>query len=217
MSRSRARGSPIALFYAFFLAERAVVSSGRINEGLAEINEAQRYAEKSESLWCMPEVLRIKGEILAKRDPADLGAIEDHFTRSLAWLRRQEALSWELRAATSLARFWKERRRFTGARELLDSVHSRFAEGFATADLRAAMPQNKPSRRRDGASVRSPPRRHSCRMALSIPRDDNAGPRPETDRLAPQKRSVETARLPCSFPAPANTACSRPSNRFCRS
>ena len=52
-------------------------------EGLVEIDAALRYAEGSESLWCMPEVLRIKGSILAKRDPPALAAAEDHFDRSL--------------------------------------------------------------------------------------------------------------------------------------
>jgi predicted ATPase len=52
--------------------------------------------------------------------------------------RRQGALSWELRTATSLGRLWQEQGRVASARELLRSVRTRFTEGFATADLRAA-------------------------------------------------------------------------------
>jgi predicted ATPase len=63
---------------------------------------------------------------------------EEHFLRTLDWARRQDALSWELRAATGLARLWKDQRQAAKARELLRSVYDRFTEGFATADLREA-------------------------------------------------------------------------------
>ena len=58
--------------------------------------------------------------------------------RSLDWARRQGALSWELRAATSLARLWHEQGRTADARALLMPVYDRFTEGFDTADLKAA-------------------------------------------------------------------------------
>jgi predicted ATPase/DNA-binding winged helix-turn-helix (wHTH) protein len=137
----RTREVAYYLFYSFFLAELAevVASANRIDEGLAEVDAALRYAEESESLWCMPEVLRIKGEILAKRDPADpAAAAEEHFARSLDWARRQQALAWELRAAMSLARLWQHQHRGAEARGLLGSVYGRFTEGFATADLQEA-------------------------------------------------------------------------------
>jgi predicted ATPase/DNA-binding winged helix-turn-helix (wHTH) protein len=136
----RTREVAYYLFYAFFLGELADVlaSAGRIEEGLAEINAALRYAEESESLWCMPEVLRTKGSILAKHDPPHLAAAEHHFVRSLDWARRQQALSWELRAAINLAELWRGQQRVAEARELLGSVYARFTEGFATADLQHA-------------------------------------------------------------------------------
>jgi predicted ATPase/DNA-binding winged helix-turn-helix (wHTH) protein len=136
----RTREVAYYLFYAFFLAELAdiLASTGRANEGLAEVNAALRYAEESESLWCMPEVLRIKGEILAKQDPADPAAVEDYLARSLDWAGRQQALSWELRAAISLAGLWRRQCRGAEARELLGSVYGRFTEGFATSDLQKA-------------------------------------------------------------------------------
>jgi hypothetical protein len=116
-----------------------VASASFADEGLAEVDAALRYAEESKSLWCMPEVLRIKGVILARRDPTDAKATaEEHLVRSLDWAHRQQALAWELRAATSLARLWQRQHRAAGARELLGSVCGRFTEGFATADLREA-------------------------------------------------------------------------------
>ena len=129
------------LFYAFFLGELAAVlgSDNRTDEGLAEVDAALRYAEESKSLWCMPELLRIKGELLAKQDPTHAeAAAEEHFVRSLDLAHRQQALAWQLGAAMSLARLWRRQRRVGEARELLGSVYGRFTEGFATADLREA-------------------------------------------------------------------------------
>jgi non-specific serine/threonine protein kinase len=129
------------LFYAFFLGELAAVlgSADRTDEGLAEVDTALRYAEESEFLWCMPELLRIKGELLAKQDPTHAkAAAEEHLVRSLDLAHRQQALAWQLRAAMSLARLRRRQRRVGEARELLESVYARFTEGFATADLREA-------------------------------------------------------------------------------
>jgi predicted ATPase len=128
------------LFYAYFRGELAAVlaSAGRIDEGLVEIDTALSYAEDSESLWCMPELLRVKGELLAKHPSAQGNAAEDWLIRSRDLASRQQALSWELRAVMSLARFWRDRHRAAEARELLDGVYRRFTEGFDTADLQAA-------------------------------------------------------------------------------
>jgi predicted ATPase len=63
---------------------------------------------------------------------------EDHFRQALDWARRQGALSWELRCATSLARLWRNQARSNEARELLAPIYNRFTEGFDTADLKAA-------------------------------------------------------------------------------
>jgi len=136
----RSREVAYYLFDSFFEAELAAVlaSAGRVDEGLVEINTALRYAEESESLWCMPEILRIKGELLAKRAGAEGNAAEEWFIRSCEHAKRQEALSWELRPAMSLARFWRDRDRSLEAYELLDRVYRRFTEGFDTADLQAA-------------------------------------------------------------------------------
>ena len=128
------------LFDAFFEAElaAALASTERIEEGIAAINTALRNAEESESLWCMPEILRIKGELIAKSKGPERDAAEDWLTRSCELASQQKALSWELRSATSLARFWRDRDRTIEARELLGGVYRRFTEGFETANLQAA-------------------------------------------------------------------------------
>jgi predicted ATPase/DNA-binding winged helix-turn-helix (wHTH) protein len=126
--------------YTAFLTDLAEVlaKAGRFGESLAAAAEALQRTERSDAFWWMPEALRIKGEILAQLNPSDLSTIEDCFTRSLTCARRQGALSWQLRAATSLARLWKQCGRPADAKALLRPIYARFTEGFETADLRAA-------------------------------------------------------------------------------
>ena len=64
-------------------------------------------------------------------------AVEDVFRRALDGARRQETLTWELRAALSLARLLRDQDRIGEARDLLAPVYERFTEGFDTADLQA--------------------------------------------------------------------------------
>jgi hypothetical protein len=114
-------------------------ATGQVAPGLAAIDEALARSERNEERWCVAEELRIKGELLRQQGaPGAAGAAEAHFVRSLDWARRQGALSWELRAATSLAKLWRDQARAKEARELLAPTYDRFTEGFATADLRAA-------------------------------------------------------------------------------
>ena len=82
------------------------------------------------------ELLRIKGEILLRRD--SVAAAEDLFHEALDIARQQEALLWELRAALSLARLRRKQGRDGEARQLLAPVYDRFTEGFEAPDLRAA-------------------------------------------------------------------------------
>src|SRR5260221_290722 len=117
----------------------ALADAGEVAEGLVTIDEALARSERDEERWCFAELLRIKGELLLLQ--AGLNAVviaEDHFRQAIDWAGRQSALSWELRAATSLARLWREQARNEEARELLAPIYARFTEGFETADLRAA-------------------------------------------------------------------------------
>jgi predicted ATPase len=113
--------------------------AGQVAEGLMAIEEALARSERNDARWCMAELLRIKGELLlSKGAPNAAAAAEDHFRRALDWARRQTALSWELRAATSLARLFREQGRSADATALLQPVYDRFTEGFDTADPKAA-------------------------------------------------------------------------------
>jgi predicted ATPase len=86
--------------------------------------------------WCTAEILRAKGEALLDAGSADARAeAEKLFLRSIDISRRQRALSWELRSATSLARLWHLIGQTTQARAFLTEVYGRFTEGFTTRDL----------------------------------------------------------------------------------
>jgi predicted ATPase len=85
----------------------------------------------------VPETLRVKGELLALRDPAD-PAVKESFYRGAEVAREQDALFWELRLAASLARLCIMQKRHAEARQILAPVYDRFTEGLGTVDLRAA-------------------------------------------------------------------------------
>jgi predicted ATPase/DNA-binding winged helix-turn-helix (wHTH) protein len=113
--------------------------AGQIADGIAAIEEALAWTERTEERWIIAEFLRIKGELLLREGaPAAAATAEDHFRQALDWARRQGALSWELRAAMSLARLLRDEGRPADAMALLQPVYGRFTEGFDTADLKAA-------------------------------------------------------------------------------
>ena len=138
---SRIPQNAFILVHTLFLAEiaDALGRDAKAAEGLSIIDEALARSERNEERWCVAELLRIKGELMLRQGaPQAATAAEEHFLRSLDWARRQGALSWELRTATSLARLQQDQGRAAEARSLLQSVYDRFSEGFETADLKTA-------------------------------------------------------------------------------
>ena len=122
-----------------FLISTASARAGQIADGLPAIGEAIVRSELTEERWLVAELLRVKGELLLSRGaPEAAAAAEGCFRQALDWAAQQGALSWELRAATSLGRLWRDQARSKEAHQLLAPVYDRFTEGFATADLRAA-------------------------------------------------------------------------------
>jgi predicted ATPase len=114
-------------------------AAGQIVQGLSAIDMALEQCERTGERWYLAELVRIKGGLLLREGAAGAAAAaEDLYRQGLDWARRQGALSWELRCATSLARLWQEQQRTKEARELFSPVYDRFTEGFETADLRSA-------------------------------------------------------------------------------
>ena len=94
--------------------------------------------EITKERWCEAEVNRIAGETALASPKHDAAKAEDYFQCSLQIARQQQAKSWELRAATSLARLWRDQGKVQQARELLAPVYGWFTEGFDTRDLKEA-------------------------------------------------------------------------------
>jgi predicted ATPase len=112
--------------------------AGRCDEALKTIDETIARVERCGDMFLMPDLLRIKAEILKAPAVADLALAEDYFMQSLELARRQSALAWQLRAATGLAQLRFTQHRFDEARDVLAPVYARFTEGFASSDLIAA-------------------------------------------------------------------------------
>jgi predicted ATPase len=94
--------------------------------------------ETAKERWCEAEVNRIAGEIALLSPEPDVAKAEAHFGRAIAVAREQQAKSWELRAAMSMARLWRDQGNRDEARDLLAPVYGWFTEGFDTLDLKEA-------------------------------------------------------------------------------
>ncbi len=104
-------------------------------QALATIEEGIALAEQQGGYLHMPEMLRVKGEILASMPGGDVQPAERCFHDAIQWSQRQSALSWELRAANGLARHWLKQGGVDSARRLLAPIYGRFSEGLDTSDL----------------------------------------------------------------------------------
>jgi predicted ATPase len=112
---------------------------GQTAEALATVDEAIERSGRTEEGWIVAELLRIKAELLLLQGEHGSGTVaEDHFQQAIDRSRRQGALSWELRVATSAARWLRDQGRQVDAISSVERVYDRFTEGFGTADLIAA-------------------------------------------------------------------------------
>jgi predicted ATPase len=102
------------------------------------IAEAISVVETTSERWVEAEVHRIAGEVSWMSPGRHAAKAENCFERALAVARQQQAKSWELRVAMSLARLWRDQGKRQQARELLAPVYGWFTEGFDTRDLKEA-------------------------------------------------------------------------------
>ena len=117
---------------------RAYADLGQLDDAWRCIGEATRAMQISKETWYEAEVDRVAGEIALQSPEPDTAKAQDYFERALAVARRQQAKSWELRAAMNMARLWREQGKLNEARDLLAPVHGWFSEGFDTLDLKQA-------------------------------------------------------------------------------
>jgi class 3 adenylate cyclase/predicted ATPase len=123
--------------YLSYLA-RAHAELGQFDDAMRCIGEAITTVETTKERWFEAEANRIAGEIALLLPEPDVAKAEACFERALAVARKQQAKSWELRAAMSMARLWRDQGKWQQARELLAPVYGWFTEGFDTRDLKEA-------------------------------------------------------------------------------
>jgi predicted ATPase len=117
---------------------RAHAELGQFEAARRCIGEAMTAAETTKEKWCEAEIHRTAGDIALMAPEPDAAQAQAYFERAIAIARAQQAKSWELRAATSLARLWRDHGKRQQARDLLAPVYSWFTEGSDTLDLKAA-------------------------------------------------------------------------------
>ena len=111
---------------------------GQFDNAARCIGEAMTTLETTKERWHEAEVNRIAGEIALLPPEPDAAKAEVYFERALGIARAQYAKSWELRAAMSMARLWRDQGKPQQALELLAPVYGWFTEGFDTRDLKDA-------------------------------------------------------------------------------
>lgn len=132
----RATGQMLGQPLCLVLLAEAAGHAGHIEAGLRLLDEALTVFEATGRGDMLAEAYRLRGEFLLRQaDAVQAGAC---FQKALSIARRQQAKSWELRAAMSLSRLWQRQGKHPEARQLLTPIYGWFTEGFDTADLQEA-------------------------------------------------------------------------------
>jgi predicted ATPase len=116
----------------------AFMETGRFDDGLNALAEAEAAADKNEDRQNEAERHRIKGELLLRQDDSPTIEAENCFRRAVENARKQSAKTLELRATMSLAHLLAQQGRRDEARAMLSDIYDWFTEGFETADLKDA-------------------------------------------------------------------------------
>jgi predicted ATPase len=102
-----------------------------VDQTLREISDATGRSWEA-------ELHRQRAETLLALNPSKVAEAELYFKKAIEVARRQNSKSMELRAATGLAKLWRQHERMDEARELIEPIYRWFNEGTATADLQLA-------------------------------------------------------------------------------
>jgi tetratricopeptide (TPR) repeat protein len=116
----------------------ALARQGNLPAGLAAIDEAMEISKSRGQVVGIPEILRIKGNVIRFQDPKGFERAEDCYRRAIQIAQEDGALSWELRSTMSLVKLMRQRGGDREAEDRLVAVYQRFSEGFSTGDLRNA-------------------------------------------------------------------------------
>jgi predicted ATPase len=138
IAASRSTGTTMFIPWWEIHLARAHADLGQLDDAARWIGDAIATIATNKDGWSEAEANRIAGEIALKSSPPDTAKAQAHFERALAIAREQQAKSWELRAATSMARLLRDQSKRDAARDLLAPVYGWFTEGFDTLDLKEA-------------------------------------------------------------------------------
>jgi predicted ATPase len=138
LAAMRAAGTEVARPTFLTLLAEAYGTVAQADKGLSLLAEARTITDQNGQRQLEAELHRLEGELLLHQAEPDAPQAEACFQQALDIARQQEAKSWELRAATSLARLWQSQGKRQEAYDLLAPVYGWFTEGFDTADLKEA-------------------------------------------------------------------------------
>jgi predicted ATPase len=133
------RSTGVTVWMPMYLAclARAYAELDQFDDAWRCMREAMATIETTKERWCEAEVNRMAGELALLSEP-DAASAEAYFERALAIARQQQAKSWELRAAMSMARLWRDQGKRQQAHDLLAPTYGWFTQGFDTLDLKEA-------------------------------------------------------------------------------
>jgi predicted ATPase len=134
----RATGAEINRSHFLALLAEAHGVQGEPERGLTALTEALPLVGTTGERWYAPELYRLKGVLLLQQSANHGTEAERCFHHALEIARHQQAKSFELRTATSLAHLWQQQGKRQEAHDLLAPVYGWFTEGFDTADLQEA-------------------------------------------------------------------------------
>jgi class 3 adenylate cyclase/predicted ATPase len=134
----RSTGAGFWMPFYFSNLMRAYAELGQFDHAWRCVGEAMTAVEMTKETWFEAEAHRMAGEIALLSPEPDTAKAQAYFERALAISREQHAKSWELRAAMSMARLWRDQGKRQQAHDLLAPVYGWFTEGFDTLDLKEA-------------------------------------------------------------------------------
>jgi predicted ATPase len=138
MTASRATGAKLWIPSHLSCLTRAYAELGQFDDAWRCTGETIAAIEITKEMWCEADVHRTAGEIALMSPEPDAAKAQAYFERALAVAREQQAKSWELRAAMSMARLWRDQGKRQQAHDLLAPAYGWFTEGFDTLDLKEA-------------------------------------------------------------------------------
>jgi predicted ATPase len=136
LSLARDTGGVVHTPWALTLLAEAEAKLGNPVKGLGYAADAAQIMEKTDERFSEAELHRVRGELLAAT--GDQAAAEQSYEKALAVAKRQSARIFELRAAMSLARLWRDQGKRGAASDLLAPIYNWFTEGFDTPVLQGA-------------------------------------------------------------------------------